>query len=200
MKLCKLLLAALSATVLLGALTSSASARSISVTSQTLRSTFREVRFAMPFGTTNCQVTLEGSLHARTIAKIAATLVGYINRATLGTCSAGAATILTETLPWHGRYRSFTGTLPNIATIRIDFVDASFRVREPFGITCLARSTAAQPAVGTFNISGGFIQTAEIGGTIRTGAECFGEEGSFTSDRGGITAGNNTTRIGIRLI
>jgi hypothetical protein len=202
MKHCKLLLAALGAMVLLGALVSTASAGRLSSSSQTLRSTFREVRFRMPFFTPNCQVTLEGSLHSRTIAKVAGSLIGYINRAILGPCSSGTATILSETLPWHVRYLSFSGTLPSISSIRINVVNASFRIREPFGITCLARSTATEPAIGTFTReAGGALTTSEIGGSIRTTGESCGEiPGEFSSDRGPVTAVGSSTRITVTLI
>jgi hypothetical protein len=201
MRLYKVLLAALGATVLLSALVSTASARSFSTTSQGLRSTFREVRFRLPFFTTSCQVTLEGTLHSRTIAKVAGALIGYITRAELGPCSAGTATILRETLPWHVRYLGFTGTLPTITSLRTNVIDASFRIREPFSITCLARSTAAQPSVGTFNReAGGALTTAEIGGTITTGPECFEEPGVFSSDRGPVTVLGGTARITVTLI
>src|SRR4051794_14739384 len=164
MKFCKVLLAALGATVLLGALVSTASARNFSTSSQTLRASFREVRWRLPFGITNCQVTLEGSLHSRTIDKVPGRLIGYITSAALGSCSSGTATILRETLPWHVRYANFTGTLPNITSLGTNVIDASFRVRETFTITCLARSTAAQPAIGTFNrdVVGRTLTTAEI--------------------------------------
>lgn len=202
MKLGKLLIAALSATALLAALVSTASAREFTSSSQTLRSQFREVRFALPFGTTNCQVTLEGSLHSQTIAKSPGALIGYITRAILGPCSAGTATILTETLPWHVQYGSFTGSLPTISSLRINVIGSAFRVREPVGIiTCLARSTASSPAVGTFNReAGGALTNAEIGGTLRTGAECAEEPGTFTSDRGTVTVLGGTARITVRLI
>jgi hypothetical protein len=44
------------------------------------------------------------------------------------------------------------------------------------------------------------ITEANVGGRVRTGAECFGAEGTFTSDQGSITASNSATRISIRLI
>lgn len=202
MKLCKLLLAALGATVLLGALVSTASARIFRADpGQTLRTSFREVRFRLPFGITNCQVTLEGSLHSRTIAKVDQELIGYITRAELGPCSSGAATILRETLPWHVRYNGFTGELPNITSMRILVVNSSFRVREPSGVTCLARSSATEPALGTFTREvGGALTTATIGGSIRTGAECFRQLGTFTSDEGPVTVLGSSTRITVTLI
>jgi len=198
MKLSKLLLATIGATVLLGALVGSASARSFSTTSQTLRATFREVRFNGAFGNITCQVTLEGSLHARTIAKTVGSLIGYITAAVLGPCAEGQATILRETLPWHARYLAFTGTLPNIVTIRINVTGASFRIREPLA-TCLATSTAEAPAIGTFNrnTTTGALETAEIGGTIPT---TCGVNGTFASNRGPVTVLNSTTRITVTLI
>jgi hypothetical protein len=49
----------------------------------------------LPFFTTRCQVTLEGSLHTRTIAKVQGALIGYITTARLA-CSSGSLTILPE--------------------------------------------------------------------------------------------------------
>lgn len=196
MKLSKLLLATIGAMVLFGALAGSASARSFSSTSQTLRAQFREVRFNGAFGNITCEVTLSGSLHTRTIAKTVGALIGYINAATLGPCREGTATILTETLPWHARYLAFTGTLPNILTIRINVIGAAFRIREPLA-TCLATSSAASPAVGTFNReAGGVLTSAEIGGTIPTSC---GIAGTFGSNRGPVTSSEGA-RITVTLI
>jgi len=200
MKFSKLLLGVVGAAVLMAALVSTASARSFETSSQTLRATFREVRFRGVFGTTNCVVTLEGSLHTRTIAKTVGALVGFITRATLGACSQGTATILTATLPWHVRYAGFEGALPNITKLRTDVVGASFAVRETGGITCLTRSTAAEPARGEYEVSGGTVTGVVITGSIRTGAECFGAAGTFTSDAGAVTVLNSTTRVTVRLI
>lgn len=197
MKLSKLLLATIGATVLLGALVGSASARSFSTSSQTLRAAFRTVTFRGAFGNIRCPVTLEGSLHSRTIAKVAGSLIGYITAAALGACESGSATILTATLPWHVRYASFTGTLPNIATIRINVINASFQVREP-AFTCLARSTEASPAVGTFTReAGGALTTAAISGSVPTSC---GINGSFESTVDPVTVLNSSTRITVTLI
>jgi len=96
-----------------------ASARNFSVSFQSWRATFSNLEFiAEGFNTTTCRVTLEGSLHARTIAKTAGTLLGYMNRITTGQCS-GEVTILAETLPWHTRYVGFSGRLPDITLILI---------------------------------------------------------------------------------
>jgi hypothetical protein len=201
MKSCKSALAVMGATVVLGSLVASATARSFNLSSQTIRATFTEVIFEGPFGVTNCQVTLEGSLHSRTVVKSVGTLMGYITRAALGPCSVGTATILALTLPWHVRYAGFTGTLPAISTLVTNMIGASFRIRETFGVFCLARSTTTEPAIGTYRVEGSGISGAVIGGSIRVGAECFGVRGRLTSVEGIVTVlGTSATRVTISLI
>jgi hypothetical protein len=198
MRIGKALLAIAGATMLLGALASAASARNLSASNQTLRVAFREIRFSGVFGNINCTVTVEGSFHQRTQAKVAGSLVGYITRADLGPCSAGVGTVLRETLPWHIRYASFTGALPNITAFRANAIGVSFRVTEPFA-TCLARSTAESPAVVTFNRDTvtQALTTAELGGSLPTSC---GANGTFTSTRDNVTVLNSATRITLTLI
>lgn len=198
MKLCKLLLAALCAATVLAVLAGAASARSFSFEGLTWQATFREVRFNGVFGNITCQVTLQGSLHARTLSKTPASLIGYITRADLGPCAEGRATLLRETLPWHTRYASFAGTLPSITTIRVTITGLGFRIQEPFA-GCLARATAEAPANGTLNRNTvtRTIDTAEIGGTIPTSC---GVEGSLSSNRAPFTVLNSTARLTVTLI
>jgi hypothetical protein len=127
----KLMLVGLGATLLLALNISTASARTLSVSSQNFRGTFNDLEFRVGESTRDdCRVTLEGSLHARTIAKVAGALLGYITRVQTGQCNLGT-TILTSTLPWHVRYESFSGTLPNITLLVV-------RVRGAFQVTlCL---------------------------------------------------------------
>jgi hypothetical protein len=202
MKLSKLLLAGLGATVVLGALVSTASAGRLEVSSQTLRAAFSEVIFTEPFsGEVRCVVTLEGSLHSRIIQKVAGTLIGYITRADLGRCvEPGTATILRETLPWHVRYASFSGTLPNITRLTIHVIGSAFRVDFPFGPACLARTEPNEPAIGNFerNTATTELTAAEIGGRIRT--DCLGISGTFASTRTVPTVLNSATRIRVTLI
>jgi hypothetical protein len=182
MKICKLALAVAGATVLLGALVSSASAGRLSASTQSIRATWSRMDFTGIFGTTECEVTLSGSLHSRTIAKVVGSLIGYINRAEVRSpCIRGEATILRETLPWHVQYDGFTGTLPNITAIRTRIVLAGFRIRV-FESSCLARTSSTQPATGTFNreTGTGRISSVTVGGRIRTGAECAGAEGTLS--------------------
>jgi hypothetical protein len=196
MKLFKLLLAVAGATVLLGALVSSASAARLSTSSQTLRAGFARVNFSGGFGTTECPLTLEGSLHTRTIAKTAGSLIGLITRAILGACIRGSATILTATLPWHVRYQSFTGTLPNITRLSTDVAGSAFQIREPtFGITCLA--SGGFPRGIYTREAAGALTSAEISGTSPTNC---GAEGTLTGISNSLTVLGAATRITITLI
>jgi len=149
MQLHKLSIATLGATLLLAALVESASARSFSTSSQRFRATFTSFEITGPAATVRCQLTFEGSFHARTFAKVAGSLLGYVDRSTLGTCAEGTATLLREALPWHIRYLSFANSLPLITSIRMNIVGLALRVREPF-VTCLATSTAEAPITADF--------------------------------------------------
>jgi len=197
MKLFKLLLAVAGATVLLGALVSTASATRLSSSSQTLRATFARVDFSGGFGTTECAVTLEGSLHSRTIAKVAGSLIGFITRAIVAErCIRGSATILTASLPWHVRYASFTGTLPNITRLNTTVTGAQFNVREPvFGVACLA---SGGTATGVYNReAGGALTSAVIGGESPTSC---GINGALNGTSTALTVLGAATRITVTLI
>jgi len=197
MKTFKLLLAAIGATALAGALVSSASARNFSLSHQTFRGAFREVRLVLAFGTVNCQMTLEGSLHARTMPKVAGSLIGYVTRAILGPCASGTTTILTETLPWHLRYRSFTGTLPNIGRFSADIINMGIAAREPGGIRCLVRTTVRDFLVWAFWFA---VSRGTLVGAIPSGPECIGGTVNASSDEGPVMVLGSTTVITLTLI
>jgi hypothetical protein len=199
MRFGKALLVVAGASILLAALVGVAPAGKLSTSSQTLRATFREVRFSGGFGTAVCNATVEGSFHERTIAKTAGLLTGYVTSAAVGGCTQGSATILRETLPWHIRYQGFTGTLPSIASVIARIVGLSFQLREPvFGITCLARSTEAAPSIITFNReASGALTTARVSGTVPTNC---GAEGTLDGTSNAFTVLNSATRITVTLI
>jgi hypothetical protein len=123
----RLILAALTASVLMGLAVSSATAGRLSTSNTRFRITWAALRFAGSEGGLNqtCRITLEGSFHSATIRKIAGTLIGAITRGIVdstncrGTNEPHRMTILQETLPWHLTYESFRGTLPNITEIQI---------------------------------------------------------------------------------
>ena len=138
-------------------LTGSAFANRMSLSGNTFRITSGE---GMREGHIICPLTVEGSFHSRTFAKVAESLVGYITRASLneGLCTGGTATYLRETLPWHLRYSSFTGTLPTITSMTTRIIGLGVNVTEAFGGRCLYRTTTERPGIG--------IWTREAGGRI----------------------------------
>lgn len=197
MKFSKLLLALASAAVLLGALAASASARMFLFSHQTLRGTWASMRFSGGFGTTDCPVTIEGSLHSRTVAKVAGSLVGYVTRAIIGSCRTGSATILTASLPWHITYGGFTGALPNITGGNAGVINASFSIREPvFGISCLARTTAATPIRGDWEINARVLESIALSGSIPTSC---GINGTISGTTTSISS-QEGSRITVTLI
>lgn len=189
MKLHGMVVAALVAIGLFGALAASASARQFSASARFLDITFSRLDFTGAFGTTECIITLEGSLHSQTVPKVVGSLVGYLYDARIAACFSGAATILRETLPWHVRYESFSGTLPDVTFIRGRLIDAAFRVSERGGFSCLARTTATEPATLRFrrNVGTQALTDVQVGGEIRTGAECFGARGTLTGLSSSLT-------------
>jgi len=197
MKFSKLLLAVVGATVLLGALVSSASARNLSSSEQIGTTLWRSMRFAGGFETVDCEVRLSGSFHTRTITKTVGSLIGYITEGTILRCSRGSATINRGSLPWHRRYLEFTGTLPNITGQSETVLGSEFTIREPiFGVTCTVRRETSR-TIGTYTISGGVTTSARVSGT----SPC----GSFTGTLSGLetnvtTTLTGTTRITVTLI
>jgi hypothetical protein len=191
---------AVGAAAALGLFTAGASARNLSLSSQTFRAGWREVSFEASFGRTTCQVTLEGSMHSRTLPKITGLLVGYVTSARLGPCPMGSATILRETLPWHVQYQSFSGTLPNITNMSLNVINVSIAVKETFGITCLGRSTLFNEMLFALAVHIGIVTGAFWGGTIPSGPECFNQTITLSSGEGRTTVLNGTAAISIRLI
>jgi hypothetical protein len=197
MKFGKLLCTIVGATALLCAVVSTASAGKLSSSSQTLRATFPRVDFSGGFGTVECPVTVEGSFHARTIAKTPGNLTGSVTAGTVGSCTRGGATMLAETLPWHVRYTSFTGTLPSIATITANVIGVGFRIREPtFGVFCQIVSTTAEPAIMTFTREGsGRLTNARAGGVIESTCGVRGTFGASSSTLGPTGGGAITVTL-----
>ncbi|MDQ2705862.1 MAG: hypothetical protein M3Y43_11900 [Pseudomonadota bacterium] len=169
MKPFKLALAATGSAVLLGLLVMPAFAGRLSSSTQSISASWTRMDFAGGFGTVECEVTLAGTVHTRTIAKTASTLIGYLTEARVVACRRGGATVLGASLPWHITYRSFEGTLPNITGIGLNVIGASFQMREPtFGATCLMRSTAANPLIKILKrLLGALINTINFAGSIQ---------------------------------
>jgi hypothetical protein len=210
-KSARLVLGLAAAATMLAAFAASASARNLSISNQSLRATWREMIFTEPFGgTVVCPVTLEGTLHNRTIAKEPYRLIGYITRGIVGTavqCSGGEATILQESLPWHVRYQSFEGRLPDITRINTLISRASFRVRLiNAGVTCLftTRETTEEHARGLFRReAGGALTDVEVEGTITSNEACalgLRIRGRLSGRSTTLTLLNAATRLTVTLI
>lgn len=144
--------AALAAALALALAAGSAAANRLSYSETNFRIIWASLKFSESGGNfpITCPVTLEGSFHGRTFTKTREVEVGFITRASVNNaaCSEGQATILTGTLPWIVRYQSFSGTLPNILTVRHTLINAAFQVEPGLGIVCLARSSERFPAAG----------------------------------------------------
>lgn len=142
----KLLLAGITATLLLSLAIETTSANRLRTSHRTFRLTWS--LFIFNPSSVECPLTLEGSFHSSTFAKVSGALYRHITRAFVYSpgCVGGRATVLQETLPWHIRYRGFTGTLPVISGLNSDVVGMSIKAELPlFGITCLVRTTAERP-------------------------------------------------------
>jgi hypothetical protein len=214
----KLLLTALTASLVFAVMVSSSSARRFALSNQLFRVTWSSLEFTgrEPFGGTlriRCPVTLEGSFHSRTLSKVSGQLIGYVTRAALTRpCNGGEAWILngierpTNTLPWHIRYDRFIGTLPAIERIRLQLINASFLVLIGGSIGCLFESTAARPAFGFVEReAGGLANTLSADPTSQIPLKASLEtifcpsEGSFEGS-GNVTLLGNTTRISVTLV
>jgi len=207
----RLALGLVAAATMMAAFATSASARNFSTTSQTLRATWSAIVFTDPFGNTiSCPVTLEGSFHARTMAKSPAALIGYVIRARTSACSVGTAVLLsvedgqTSTLPWHIRYDSFSGTLPAIATVRWHLVGFSYRIVKELEL-CLYASTTARPALlDVTREAGGALTTGRFFGTeaipLVSGNIGVCEQSGLLGGAGAVTLQGSSTRVTLTLI
>jgi len=196
MKFSKLILAIVGATVLLGALVSSASARNFSVSENRNTALWTNMEFAGGIGgPVRCEVRLSGSFHSRTSTKTPNTLLGYITEGTVLRCERGTATIRQESLPWHRRFRNFDGALPNITSQSENVVGAEWTVREPFGITCTVRRESSS-TIGTYRVGAGrAISEASVSGESRCGEFIGRLSGTTTNVTNGAGA-----RITVTLI
>jgi hypothetical protein len=196
----KLILTGLAATLLMAFAVNTASASRLSVSNGNLfRAYWPSLRFGA-FGVTaaDCAVTLDGSFHSATFAKVNRALIGHVTLASVGRCVTGSATALRETLPWHLNYGGFEGRLPTPAPI-LRLLNAAFRL----STGCLARTTEEAPARGrtepTYEAGlNGNVNSliAEPGAVIPCGAL----NGNFTGTASVHALPGTTTRVLLRLI
>jgi len=194
MKLSKLLLAVLGATVLLGALVSSASARNLRVSSRSNRASWTRMDFAGGFGVIECEVVLEGTYHETTAVKSVGSLLGYITAGNVTRCARGGATVMRGSLPWHRRYSGFLFRLPLIAGVIETVIGAEFRLKDPgTGATCNV-AAATSSTIGSYTLSAGVVSRADVSGT----STCRGFLIEFEGELSGTTSAVDN-RAGARI-
>lgn len=202
----KLGLTAFMAALLLASAIGTASARSFSITSQTIRATYRRLEFApeFPGPVVSCPVTLEGSFHSRSFAKVRSTLIGAITRAAAREASCTNGRVILESLPWHLTYESFTGLLPNITTLQV--LVSRFRLTLSVSARVCTYGTATDNLTfrAVVNGSAEFTELLQVEGRNRFNLVegfCNGP-GSLAASigEGAITALNASTRIRLTLI
>lgn len=170
-----LTVSALAASLLLACAVSTTSASRLSISNQNIRATWARLEFSAVGVILRCQVTLEGSFHTRTIAKVARSLVGAITKARIKqeTCTNGIVASFDgveryngattpNTLPWHLTYERFAGTLPNIT--EVIFLFARFR----FGSRDASALCTGQYGTAEDNIS---LKATRNGGGVITAIE-----------------------------
>lgn len=162
----KLILASLLTTLCLAVVVSDASAHRFEIHEQNFFMTWpaaEQLRFINnEYIAIECEVLLGGIFHSRIFSKVSGSLIGEIHVTQKEPCTTrpgerfGLMWILDqverqegvelpESLPWHIRYDSFTGTLPAIVTMKWQLIGASFLLQGVFGIRCLFKSTAERP-------------------------------------------------------
>ena len=203
----KLLIAGFTAALMLTMAVSSASAGRLSITNRNFRISWAALELSSTAGTgpIRCPLTVEGSFHSATARKTVGALVGYVSRGTAltGACTAGRATVNQASLPWHVRYRGFTGTLPTITGVAIGMIGMEFTVNTA-GINCTTRTTAEEPAVGIMHLAaGGGITGARADETFTiplNGAFCALSGRGVFKGTGAVSVLGTTNSISIRLI
>lgn len=207
---CRSSLTAALAVACLAAAASFASAARLSVSATRFSAAFPAWRVAarlreLPLIEATCAVTLNGTFHAATFAKVSGALLApVVPGSILASCSGAAATLLTETLPWHLRYGSFSGTLPNMSAIAFELVGLRYLWREPaLGLRCLYGGTTSAPVHVIATLERGAIaglrideaQPVPFGG----GSEFCPATATF-SGAGTMTVQSSATRITVSLI
>lgn len=142
-------LAGVLATVALVAVFGSGSATASRSLERTTEANVRGLALAITIESTvniTCEMTLAFSLH-RLISKVEGALAGHVQTASVGRCSGGTARVLNASLPWHIRYRAFTGTLPSPTTILVRIFGTAM-LGEALGVSCLYTGTLNGIATG----------------------------------------------------
>jgi hypothetical protein len=213
----KLILAGLTASLLMGLAVSSATAGRLSVSNTKFRVTWAALKFdGLEFESpVICPVTFEGSFHSATIRKTRGALIGAVTRAIVNgaepPCEGGRATILQESLPWHVTYESFGGTLPRIREVTLLLRRYEFRVEIFIGfgnIACLYldQNRPEENLAGSLTVNETTGQITTLTPLLgryagwRSGSSLCPRRGSLEGEGQVFLLGSSTTRITVTLI
>jgi hypothetical protein len=199
------LVATLAAALLLATATSSATARILSFSNQNIRITWSSLEFAS-VATVRCRVTLEGSFHARTVAKVRGTLIGALTRMAVDTenCTGGRGRPRTELLPGHITFEGFRGALPTIDSVYALISRVRFQIICSGIATCdYGTSTTNITGAITTEGSGGITGLAPVTGrniaVLHTGTAFCPGTGTFAGTASVMLLGT-TNRVSVSLI
>jgi len=155
----------------------------IAVTPTATTLTLVNVTLDAGFDVAECNVTMRATLHARTIKSVGS-LAGFADIAvSTGACTEGNAGILRGGArvtgpqgPYHVTYTSFSGTLPNISSVRLTVQDVTFWIGTT-GTECLTN--------GAVDIHGDTFPGTTVTG-MRVSAQSIPLTGGFLC---GLTSG-----------
>jgi hypothetical protein len=220
MRTTRQLTAAFSASLLLACVVGTASARNLSVSTQNIRATWSSLEFTASELTVRCQVTIEGSFHTRTIAKVEQSLIGAITiaRVKQEACTGGTLSAFNGTeryngtttpveRPQHWLYGGFLGTLPTIVDLTLADNRYRFGFRDSAGF-CTAQLGSETDALKiNFGREAGsaITELTEVEGSnrstvIRRDGGIFCPTSFTTRGTGRLTALGSTTRVSLSLI
>jgi hypothetical protein len=181
-----------------------AAATRINISNQGYRIVWPHVTFAEPSGMfTECPMTLEGTFHSATLSKVSGALVGYVTRAfmTEGTCTGAAqASVSQETLPWHVRYDSFQGVLPNITGLRFQVINMGISA---VGNLCRYKSEIGRPVNFIVHIAGAEVTNVQWDETLpitKIAGEPLCRPTLRLGGNGTATILGGTTTLRVRLV
>jgi len=203
---------------MLTSVVASASARNLSISNQNIRATWAPLSF-FDAGTgleIRCHITMEGSFHSRTIAKVREALIGYITRSSVHRpCTGGEAWVhngiealpgqpaFSNHLPWHIIYRGFEGTLPNITGIRLLLTGILMSISGICGLASYGEPAAHIEGVANRNTATGTVTLRSVAGQRirkREGSIFCPESGEFLNSSSTVTLLGTTTPVTITLI
>ncbi len=209
----KMTASVIAASILIAGEITNAQAGKLSSSHSGFRATWNSLEFLVG-GPVACRVTLEGSLHSRSITKVRGSLIGAVTRSIVSGCvilhaDNGSETeplgTAPQTLPWHLTYESFGGVLPSISEIRLLLSRFSFYV-EAFGL-CRGHYGTPEDNI-VFNVSreesGGLLSIAPQNGTFhlreQLGRSPICPQSIAFAGIGSISELSSSTQITITLI